>query len=358
MQYFNLTTAQDYKLKSMPRGKDSLTNITNTCNIPNKTITVDFNSDCFICGCDGWLPISVGKVKDFDSFDQLLNSPIAKILRQDIQNKKFTWCAVDHCGIKNYNIDRARYELLINIDESCNLHCPSCRREQIMHIDGPEVESKQQDVNRIITWLEKFNEPIQIVLSGNGDPLASTIIRPLIKFYKPKSTQFFKLFTNGLLIKKQLEDSAILPNIDSFSISVDAGSGPVYETVRKGGSWKVLMENFDYLKSIKKDQLIVLNFAVQKNNYKDLDNFVKLCNKYKFNGNIHHLDDWGTWNYSEVDTPDAWTLVNGTFISNNVLGNKHPNYKECQDLVKNLQKQNFPNIAFTSRLINLLDIHE
>jgi MoaA/NifB/PqqE/SkfB family radical SAM enzyme len=205
---------------------------------------------------------------------------LQRYLQQDIDDKKFTWCAVEYCGIKKSNIIADKFTLAINIDESCNLSCPSCRRETIMHTSGPVVEQKQQDIDRIMTWLADFNEPIHIILSGNGDPLASTIIRPLIKNYKPKTTQTFKLFTNGLLLKKQLTQSHLLSQITEFSISVDAGSHEVYEKVRRGGDWKVLLENLGYLKTVRKKSTVALNFAVQNSNWYDLPNFVNLCLSY------------------------------------------------------------------------------
>ena len=186
MSYFTLSPGYKHALNSRPRGRMLSTPIRNSCNVPYQTVVVDYNSNCLICGCDGWLPIPVGQVQDFKTLDEVWNSPVAKILQQDIDSKKFTWCAVDHCGIKQHNINQKRYELSINIDESCNLHCPSCRRDPIMHLLGPVVDKKIQDIERVLLWLESFEHPIHIVLSGNGDPLASAIIRPLIKKYKPK----------------------------------------------------------------------------------------------------------------------------------------------------------------------------
>jgi len=347
MSYFTLPPGYKHALNSRLRGRLSSTPIHNSCNVPYRTIVVDYNSNCLICGCDGWLPIPVGQVQDFASLEHVWNSPVAKILQQDIDDKKFTWCAVEHCGIKHRNITQKRYELSINIDESCNLHCPSCRRESIMHVSGPVVDKKIQDIERILLWLELFEHPIHIILSGNGDPLASTIIRPLIKKYKPKNNQTFKLFTNGLLIKKQLADTNILDNITEFSISVDAGRQEVYENVRLGGSWSILLENFDYLKSINKNRLTILNFGVQKNNFNDLQNFIDLCQHYGFNAHIHGLDNWGTWNTDDVLDPDAWTIKNGTFKQHDVLNKQHQQYEECKQLIQKLITSSPKNINFS-----------
>lgn len=357
MSYFKLSKSYSYKLGSMPRGQPSTApTISNSCNIPYKHLTIDLNSNCLLCVCDGWLPIPVGKVSDFNSLDDVWNSPVAKLLQKDVDDKKFTWCATDHCGIQNRNIVANGYTLALNIDESCNLHCPSCRRDQILITNGPEFENKINDTYRVISWLDKFPHPIHITLSGNGDPLASNIIRPLVKSFVPKASTTFTLFTNGLLLKKQLLDSNILPNITSYSISIDAGSKEVYENVRRGGKWDILMENFDFLEKLKKTREVSLNFALQKNNYKDVFNFIDVCDKYSFNGNIHQLDDWGTWNFDSVLNPDAWTIKNGTFLENDVLNKKHPEHNECVNIIKQSMEIAKTNrkIRFSPRLKSLL----
>jgi len=355
MTYFNLPASYKFKLNSMPRGKKSEP-ITNSCNIPSRVVTIDFNSNCLLCECDGYLPIPVGTVLDFNSLEELWNSPVAQLLQKDIQEKKYTWCAVDHCGIKQHSKLNSRYQLLLNIDESCNLACPSCRRESIMHINGEIVENKIKSINRIINWLEKFEQPIHIVLSGNGDPLASVVIRPLFKQLIPKDIQTFKLFTNGLLIKKQLGDSPILPQVTEISISVDAGSAEVYEKVRLGGSWSVLMENFEFLKSINKNTITTLNFAVQNSNYNDIFNFIDVCNRYGFNGLLHQLDDWGTWNNDIVKNPDAWTIKHGTFMDHNILTSTHPNFEKCRETIQKVIDLPSSTIHVNPRVKQLLNL--
>jgi MoaA/NifB/PqqE/SkfB family radical SAM enzyme len=341
MTEFNLLPAYKHTLNSMPRGLASNEVVTNICNRPYKIVTVNWKLDCFICDCDGWLPIPVGNVSDFDSLEDVWNSDIAKTLQKDVDDRKFTWCAVKHCGIGERNIIEPKYKIYINIDESCNLSCPSCRSAPVMITSGEKFDLKLTATNKIITWLEKFEHPIHIVLSGNGDPLASNIIRPLIRNYQPKPGQTFRLFTNGLLMKKQLEDSDLLPFITEFSISVDAGSKEVYEDVRRPGKWETLLENLDFIKNkdVIKNKRAWLNFVVQKNNYFDLYNFANLCEKYKFKGMITRLDDWMSWE--------------GQFHTHEVLNKAHPEHAQCIDILKNLE--NNPNLMFLPIIKDILN---
>ena len=351
MTAFNIEPQYLYKLVSMPRGMQSHESIGNRCNVPLNSITIDFLGNCFVCDCDGWLPIPVGKVQDFSSIEQVLNNDAAKLIQTDVELGHFSWCAVEHCGIKKNNITRSHLTMNINIDESCNLACPSCRRDAIMINSGPEFERKSKDAATILTWLEQYNEKIHIVMSGNGDPLASAIMRPIIKNFYPKPQQTFTLFTNGLLIKKQIsEGMPIFDSITNFNISVDAGSKEVYEDVRRPGNWELLLENFNYLASFNKT--VKLNFAVQSKNYKDIPNFIKLCAHYGFAGSIHQLDDWGTWAHTRTEHSDTWTIKNGIYSDHDVLNTSHPENQQCLAIISKLQHSN--NIKFAPNILNLL----
>jgi organic radical activating enzyme len=260
--------------------------------VPSYHATIDRNANVLLCDCEAWLPIPVGQVDDFDSLDSVWNSDAATFLQKNINDKKFTWCAVEHCGILTQSSIPKTYSLNLSIDDSCNLQCPSCRRDSVMLTSGAEYDYRLQSANTILNWLEKYDLPIHITMSGNGDPLASLIMRPIIKNFQPKDHQTFTLFTNGLLIKKQINEGMPIFNaITEFKISVDAGSKEIYEDVRRPGRWEVLLENFDYLKSVGKNSQVQLNFAVQNKNYKDIPNFVELCQHYGFRGIIHQLDE-------------------------------------------------------------------
>lgn len=325
----------------IPRNAQLGYSINNHCNAPSRQLVVDWKGDCFVCSCEAWLPISVGRIDQFSELSEVWNSNSAQELQADIDAKKFTHCAVDRCGILDANLTDQHYVISINIDESCNLRCPSCRTDLVMTTAGPDYDRKLSQVNHLVNMLEKFDQPCHIVMSGNGDPLASSIMRPLIHRFRPRSTQTIRLFTNGLLLKKQLTDSSILSNVTQYFISIDAGSGPVYERVRLGGQWKNLIENFDWLQQIKSqtNAEVLLKFVLQKDNWADMQNFANLCEYYGFNGVINRLEDWGTWkNFNEHD----------------VIGNvKHSDHVSALQELKQVYQKNKDRLQFNSSLVQL-----
>jgi MoaA/NifB/PqqE/SkfB family radical SAM enzyme len=230
------TELVDANIKKHSRGSDYVIN--NTCVRPFKSVTIDADGECFLCICDAWLPISAGNISSFSSLDDIWNNPQAKIIQQDILDKTYKNCAVEKCGILERNITQRKYRINYCADNSCNLACPSCRREMINYTSGAVFTERASKVNHFLSLLEKFDKPMSIILIGNGDPLASTIMRPIILNWIPKTNQEIILFTNGQLLKKLLPDSTVLPFISEFQISVDAGTKEVYEQVRKPGKWE------------------------------------------------------------------------------------------------------------------------
>ena len=339
---FVIPIANQHAYNSIPRNADLKLPIQNHCNAPSRQLVVDWKGDCFVCGCEAWLPISVGQITDFAQLSAVWASPAAQALQADVDSGAFTHCAVDRCGIVDHdNLDRT-HVVSINIDESCNLRCPSCRPSAIMISSGAEYDRKLAQAQHIKTLLENFEEPCHIVMSGNGDPLASAIMRPLIKEFQPRPTQTIRLFTNGLLLQKQLTDAPILKHITQYFISIDAGSAPVYERVRLGGQWSQLKANLDWLHDTAQTTgaEVLLKFVLQQDNYHDQQNFCELCVDYGFSGVINRLEDWGTW--ADFDQQD-------------VIGNVyHPDHLLALQALRQAHGEFAGRIQFNPSLVNAI----
>jgi len=314
-----------------------------SCNYPEKVLSVDNQGNCFLCECDGWLPVSVGHITDFNCIEEIWQSPIAKALHKDIViDKNFTWCSVDYCGVRDQNKHTERYFININIDESCNLQCPTCRSEYMNFTKGPLYDKKLKWANHIAELLKTFDEDCLITMSGNGDPFASLIYRPMLMNTVANPRHQYRVMTNGLLLKKLLKKSSIYKNIKDYSISIDAGDAGTYERVRLGGKWNVLVKNLDFLKQelIKDSKTsVVLNFCLHKENIKSLKNFVELVEHYGWKGRIQTLEHWGAYNQQQ-------------FTEQNVLDQKNEMYQSAIDTLKIISKNK--NIILTSNVLNKL----
>lgn len=301
--------------------RKSKTGINNSCNYPHKTASIDVEGNCMICTCDGWLPVSVGKIQNMLELEQVWQNKIALEIQKDVDDKKFTWCSVDYCGVRQMNHFMEKFYISINVDESCNLACPSCRRSKINRTGGPEYEQRKSIVVHLLKLLNKFEKPVQVMMSGNGDPFASLIYRPLILDLEPRQNLSLKLHTNGLLLKKLAPKMKAMTNIKELDISIDAGDGETYEKVRLGGKWDTLIENLDWVKS-NLDCAVTLKFVLQKNNLHSLDNFVDLLDRYQFTGSLQRIENWGA-----LDNFDNHNIFDADHPDNDLLNLKIAKYK-------------------------------
>ena len=346
--YLNENPLQ-YMLNSYIRGADKNIKPIYECHRPTNSITIDKFGNCFPCICEGWLPYSIGNVLDFFTLDEVFQSQTAKMIQKDVADKNFTWCAVDKCDINYSSILHKGYEIWFTIDPSCNLFCPSCRKEKIMHTTGPGYDNSVKILQRVKLWLEQFDKPVILNMSGDGDPLASLIFRTFIKEYRPTPKQKIRLSTNGLLMKKILPETHLLDQISIFSISVDAASKLVYENVRRPGKWENILENLDWLKSYANQKTskpkIIFNFTIQKNNFRDILKFAELAAHYGSIATFGELNNWNTWNVEFDDS--VWTKENGIFLDHNVLDHTHPDFIECMLLLH--QVADHPNVKFAGQ---------
>ena len=168
---FVIPIANRHSYRSIPRNGDLRLTIANHCNVPSHTLLVDWKGDCFVCSCEAWLPVTAGNILDVRSLNDFWSTGVPAELQRDINQKQFTHCAVDRCGILNNSIEEKIYTISINIDASCNLICPSCRRESIMLESGAEYDLKlQKKIFWIyLTFIFKINS------NGRSDPLVSLL---------------------------------------------------------------------------------------------------------------------------------------------------------------------------------------
>jgi MoaA/NifB/PqqE/SkfB family radical SAM enzyme len=327
-----------YMFEARSRGLARSEPITNTCNMPSRGLSIDMEGDCYVCHCDAYLPVAVTNILDVDHLADIWQTSAANYLQKNITEQKFTYCAVEHCGILDHSVNLQRYEISVNIDESCNLACPTCRRGPIMHSSGDVYKRRLKMVNHLVSLANEFDAPLLLTMSGNGDPLASTIMRPLVLNWQPKQNQEVKLFTNGLLMDKLLPDSGIFPHIKYYQLSVDAGSQEVYERVRRPGRYNVLRRNLDWLAANKSpDTHVLLFFCLSAANVYDVKNFVDMCTEYGFYGSITKLDNWYTFD---------------DFASQDVANPTHPLHAVALDQLRSVLST--PRITIPHTLTKLL----
>lgn len=295
------------------------------CNKPFDQLEIHPDGSASVC-CMSWLPEKIGNVKE-EGVKEVFNSEKAQKIRESILDGSFKYCDHKLCPyIQNGSLpnkaevtdDRHKSIIKSNqikdleptfynlcYDESCNLSCPSCRKNKIYYYKGGVYETKKKMQDKLIAHVfgKPHNNYCLINVTGSGDPFGSKLFRKLLfsidgeKFPRV----FFNLQTNGVMFTPKYWDrmKKIQKNINTVMVSYDAGTPETYKITRRGGNWDRLQENMKFLSSLRQKGLINelrIDCVVQKANYKELHKLVEIGLNLKVDKVLFSLlVDWGTW---------------------------------------------------------------
>lgn len=308
------------------------------CIIPLTTISINSDGDISLCFCEAWLPKILGNILSINSKtefnDLFLNNPI----RDSIIDLSHRFCRGNICtNMQEYFINGnskkfvateslSKFKLKtlhLQLDESCNLGCVTCRNNVIVH-------QPSEKLKMIFNKIDDFLDVEEIFLQGNGEFLASKQTREWLlkkaKFSKSK----FMLQTNGTLIYqyRYLLDK-VLSKTSLINISIDASNPSLYKTVRNG-NWDNLIMGIEYLTNRRKTEDFELrfNFTVSSLNYFDMFDFVTFCQQY--NPTDIYFSKMERWRHL---TDEQWSQLN-------VFNSAHESYTkliEISNQIKNIK---------------------
>lgn len=271
------------------------------CNIPFENFEIMWTGDVYLC-CSAWVPVPVGNLNN-NTVMNIWNSDIAIKIRESILDGTYSFCNKDLCAflqtdtlprkdnIKdpyfNDIVERGLTQLekgpriltLCN-DRTCNLWCPSCRTSKFV-LSGTGFEKSRLQQKKLLA--EGLKDARLLVLSGSGDPFASSLHMELLTTLR--SVQYpdlkIKIMTNGLLLTPQnwARLDGIKDSIRYLIVSIDAATAETYIKIRRGGDFRRLMENLNFVSQLRKDgklDRVEFHFVVQQGNYKEMIQFIEL----------------------------------------------------------------------------------
>jgi len=173
-------------------------------------------------------------------------------------------------------------------DRSCNLHCPSCRRNAIFHAPGSDTH----------TYLKAFQDNIvrpllrtadRAYLAGLGDPFGSPCYSELLATTQPEDapTLNWYILTNGQgFTPERYEAIPTHAQMDKVQFSVDAATEKTYGLNRQS-DWGKLCDNLAYVGGLRRDSIVEqldISMVVQQNNHREAVSFVDF-------GKANHVDN-------------------------------------------------------------------
>lgn len=166
-------------------------------------------------------------------------------------------------------------------DESCNLSCPSCRRETMV-----AGRARQAKLDRMLNAfvLPFLKDTRLLILSGDGDPFASKHYRDVLEATAEALPALkIGIHSNGVLFDARAWDDCRLEGrADQVEISVDAADPLTYALVRRGGDFARLLRNLAFMAEQRragKIRYLMLSFVVQGANFREMPAFVALGKK-------------------------------------------------------------------------------
>jgi sulfatase maturation enzyme AslB (radical SAM superfamily) len=331
-----------------------------TCRVPWNTLGVNSNGQVYICLSPSWIPKFVGNILQCTNIYDVLNSTVAQQIRQEILAGRYYYCNNRLCGFfgaidsKSYTtqpvdkdplpfvsspdllVDQIPSELIFDFDYTCNFKCPSCRTEVINWnkdhvIRGINNGIVHQIKTLIIDRIDQ--QPVNIRWCG-GEPFISEVYVDLMNYIvgTGKTNIQSTIQTNGSYLKKHAAFlSVFLPHVNELRISFDAGTAETYSQLRANGDWNTLLANVRFVKQLidqhKFTTKLTADFVVQTDNYKEIPEFVKICQDIGItNINLQKMWNWGTTSQEEFDR-------------NNIYNPSHPEYDNLKQIFESVGRR-------------------
>ncbi len=284
--------------------------------------------EVFLC-CPAWLDTSIGNLQD-QTVEEIWNGEKAQEIRRSILDGSFTYCNRSRCAflqtvsgpVEKIEDVKDKYlktvienkltllpygpkQIICTYDKSCNLSCPSCRTNIII-----EKKAKKQ-ILRIQHKIqqEAMKHANYLHITGSGDPFGSPFFRKWLQTMKRKDMpdiDKIHLQTNAQLWTVKMWNTIakdIQQLIKSADISIDAANPETYAINRRGGSFARLLENLKFISSLRKNgplEWVGISMVVQKNNFKEMPDFVRLGKYFNFDTvYFSQLVNYGTYSEEE-----------------------------------------------------------
>jgi len=282
------------------------------CPRPFDTVLIDKRGSCYACECTSWLPQSIGNLQ-IKSLETIIGSDMHQHLQSSIADGTYRYCNEHRCSyLKSDAVLHGRPEsiqhLRLAIDDSCNLRCPSCRKNLVFHKDGPAFNLGIKLADRINEWLNKHQHPIQVHIGSDGDPFSSHVYQHFMEHTPIRDNIKYSILTNGLMFKDfHHRVPHVINNLQELGVSMDGASEETYEKLRLGGKWGKINENLECISKLKDKHgfRFILHFVVQKDNYHEMETIIDLGEQYGADRVwLNKIEDWGT--SDDFHAQDIW----------------------------------------------------
>lgn len=305
------------------------------CPTPFEFVEIHPDGEVYPCHYALEYRYSIGNIFKQPDFEKIWNSKKAKEFRRSILEQEYKYCDPHICSVPQLYNDDEQFEIKtkkfpqiieFNPDMACNVMCVICRDKQ------RKITKQQEKI-----WSKALDNTIMYMMkdakiayfSGVGEVFCSPISKKMItRFSEVYPDIKYDILTNGILMDKEHCDSlGITDKLHDVDISVHAATEETYNKIVRGGNFKKLMKNIEWIaEKYKKGEIhhVNLNFVVMQTNYKEMIAFQELANKFGVDTSFWEYRFWG--DFLELDDHYAELAV---------FDKRHPEHNEFLKIVKN-----------------------
>ncbi len=255
------------------------------CKNPWNCLELNNDGKCFFCNpCFSNFNL-IGNIFEED-IDEIWNGEKAQKFRQDILDKKYSFCNYDNCnGNKTEDLPYkdviAPYPEYINIgyDYTCAQKCIICRDEY--KALPPEECKKWED--RLETHILPITSKVKYMfVNCRGEFFDSKHTQKMVAAILNNNPNIkVDFISNGIKCNEEnLIKHNLLDKIFKIHISLHAAKRETYKRIFRNDKFNDVMKNVRYISSLKKSGKIEefeIMFVITADNYKDMPAFVKLA---------------------------------------------------------------------------------
>ena len=195
-------------------------------------------------------------------------------------------------------------QILFAFDQSCNLSCPSCRRERI--IEKPSLnQAKAEVVEKKLLPLLKNLKTLDI--NPAGEVFLSKPSRRILEMVSRDACPDLQIhiISNGTLFteKEWLKFPNLKGMIFSIRISTDAATKATFESLRRLALWEPFLENMQFLARLRESgdiPQLKFSFTYQLDNFREMIPFVEFAKGFNCDFVIfERLQNLGAFTWQE-----------------------------------------------------------
>lgn len=177
----------------------------------------------------------------------------------------------------------------------CNLKCKMCEHSfKRFHKQDLSFEQFKHIINQL-PFLKS------LTLQGLGEPLLNLELFKMIKEAKQRDIRV-GLTTNATLLNKENARRIVDSGLDWLYISLDSVDKKIYEEIRRGANYEIVLNNIKNFIEFKGDRLPETDFwtLIMKENLAGISKVIELADKLKIKKIIlQNIHNWGHEDFSK-----------------------------------------------------------